>query len=305
MALQFFDKRVIGAYIVDAWQNHFNTEMDPADGQWFTNGPNNNGGLYGRLTDTLATELVFDESKQIFTPHQIAAATAIADNRDGLTPEQTVTLTYSYSDATSSTHSTTNGLKVGVGVDIKAKATFLGAGGEVTTKISTEYTYSWTDATTVSKSETKTFQQSIPVRNIPKGKVYQVVLLCNKNELRIPYHADIYLSGQSSACFASPVNGQKIWAVDAGTLCEWINQFGSAGDESYKYGRDPNNPLQGVVALLGNMTATQTANFTARTSDITDSFTGSEEAPAVSRVVGDGGTPVSPGAVVNEMPLSK
>jgi hypothetical protein len=276
MALQYFDRRLVGAFIVDAWQQHFNTEMDPADGQWFTNGPGNNGGLYGKLTDTLASELIFDESKRVFTPNQVAASTGIADNRNGLTPEQTVTLTYAYQDSTSSTHSTSNSIKVATGVDIKADAAFLGTGGGVTYKFSTEYTYSWSDATTVAKSETKTFQQQIPVRQIPKGKVYQVVLMCNKDQLRIPYQANIYLSGTSSACFANPVNGQKIWTIDAGTLCEWINQFGSAGDESYKYGRDPNNPSQGICFLQGNLTATQTANFLARTFDITDLFTGSQ-----------------------------
>jgi hypothetical protein len=250
--------------------------MDPADGQWFTNGPGNNGGLYGKLTDTLASELIFDESKRVFTPNQVAASTGIADNRNGLTPEQTVSLTYSYQDSTSSTHSTSNSIKIASGIDINAKSDFFGTGGGVTVKFSTEYTYSWSDATTVSKSETKTFQQQIPVRNIPKGKVYQVVLVCNKDQLRIPYHANIYLSGTSSACFANPVNGQKIWTIDAGTLSEWINQFGSAGDESYKYGRDPNNPRQGICFLQGNMTATQTANFLARTFDITDLFTGSQ-----------------------------
>lgn len=304
MSLRYFDMRVIGAYIVDAWQNHFNTEMDPADGQWFTNGPGNNGGLYGKLSDRLATELAFDESKRIFTPNQIAAVTAIADNRDGLTPEQTVTLTYSYQDSTSSTHSTTNGLKVGVGIDIKGKAEFLGSGTEVTTKFTTEYTYSWTDATTTAKSETKTFSQTIPVRNIPKGRVYQVVLLANKNELKIPYHAYIYLSGRSCACFASPVNGQKIWSIDAGTLCEWINQFGSAGDESYKYGRAPHDRLQGLIALQGTMTATQTAMFTARTSDVTDSFTGSAP-PDMSRVLVDDSTQLCLGTVISEVVLSK
>src|SRR5215212_10304705 len=183
MSVQFLDKRIVGAYIVDAWQNHFETEQDPADGQWFTNGPGNNGGLYGQLTDALASELVFLENENVFTPHKIAAATGTADNRNGLTPEQTITLTYSYQDSTSTTHSTTNALKVGMGVDIKADATFLGTGGGVTTKFSTEYSFSWTDATTAAKSETRTFQQSVPVRGIPKGRVYRVTLLCDKTDL--------------------------------------------------------------------------------------------------------------------------
>jgi hypothetical protein len=286
MSIQYLDKRLIGATIIDAWQNQLNTEIDPADGQWFTNGPGNNGGLYGQLTDALASELVFEESQSVFTPHKIAAVTGTADNRNGLTPEQTITLTYQYQDATTTTHSTTSGLKVGIGVDIKAKAEFLGAGTEVTTKISTEYTYSWADATAKATSETKTFQQQVPVKGIPKGKIYRVTLLCDKTDLRVPFYADIRLSGQSTANFGSNVNGQKIWTVDAGTLCEWINKFGSAGDESYKYMRDPNKPKHGLIRLRGNLTATQTANFTALTSDVTDSF-GPTEQPALGRELSD------------------
>jgi hypothetical protein len=279
MSLQFLDKRLVGAYIVDAWQNHFNTEQDPADGQWFTNGPGNNGGLYGMLTDTLATELVFRENESKFTPNKVAAATGTANNLNGLTPEQTVNLTYSYQDTTSTTHSTTQSLKLGYGVDFKFTATFLGVGGDTTVKFTSEYSFSWTDATTVSKSETKTFQQSVPVRNIPKGKVYQVVLMCDKAELKVPFEANVYLSGKTTANFGSEVNGQKVWTVDAGTLCAWINQFGSAGDESYRYGRDPKKPEQGLIQLLGTLTATQTVNFTAMTIDITDSYSPTAQPP--------------------------
>jgi hypothetical protein len=272
MSLQYLDKRIIGAIIVDAWQKHLNTEKDPADGQWFTNGPNNNGGLYGQLTDKLASELVFLQNENVFTPHKIAAATGIVDNRNGLTPKSTVTLTYSYSDTATTTHSTTDALKLGYAVDIKAKAEFLGSGGEVTTKISTEYSFSWSKTKSDSKTETKTFSQSVPVENVPAGKVYQVTLLCDKTDLKAPFLADVHLSGQSTANFASPVNGQKIWSVDANTLCELINKFQSAGDESSKYCRDPNNPKQGLIRLRGELTATQTANFTAMTHDITDTY---------------------------------
>src|SRR3982751_3505515 len=120
MALQFMDKRLIGAYIVDAWQNHFNTEQDPADGQWFTNGPGNNGGLYGHLADTLASELVFDSTKQMFSVHQLAAQIAHVDNRNGLSPKSTVSLTYAYSNGSTVSHSTSNALKVAAGVKITA-----------------------------------------------------------------------------------------------------------------------------------------------------------------------------------------
>lgn len=302
MALQYFDRKVVCATIVDAWQSHFNTEADPADGQWFTNGPNNNGGLFGQLTDTLASELIFDESQKIFTPNQVSAATAVVDNRNGLTPEQTVTLSYSYQDSTSSTHSTTNSLKASIGVEIKGKASLAVVGAEVSYKFGFEYGYSWTDATTTSSSETKSFSQAVPVKGVPKGRVYQVVLSCNKNTLKVPYRADVVLSGTTSACFERPVNGQSIWTVDAGTLCEWINQYGSAGGESYKYRRNPNNSSQGLLSLLGTMTATQTMNFRAATYDITDSFTG-PQSPSLIRSATAGAVVAPSGKLISTTQL--
>jgi hypothetical protein len=44
MALQFLDNRLVGGYIIDAWQNQLNTEMDPANGQWFTADPTSKTG---------------------------------------------------------------------------------------------------------------------------------------------------------------------------------------------------------------------------------------------------------------------
>jgi hypothetical protein len=116
--------------------------------------------------------------------------------------------------------------------------------------------------------------------------------MCDTDDLKVPYLANIYLSGQSTANFGSPANGQKVWTVDAGTLCEWINQFGSAGDESYKYGRNPKNSQQGLIQLRGTLTATQTENFTVVTLDVTDTFSPAQPA-AVSREVVNG----DPGAL--------
>ena len=271
MALKFLDKRIIGAIIVDTFQQQLNTEMDPANGQWFTNGPSNNGGLYGNLVDSLASALVFLPNEVVLTPHKLAAATAVIDNRNGLTPKQTVSLTYSTADTATTSHATTNALKVGIGVDIKASGTFLGVGVDVTTKISTEYAYSWSDTATKSVAETKQFAQSVPTEG-PAGKVFQVVLTCDKTDLKAPYYADVIISGSATANFASPVNGKKAWTIDAGTLCEWISKFGSADGESSRYMRDPANPTQGLIRMRGNLTAAITANFVVNTYDITDSY---------------------------------
>ena len=277
MALQFMDTRLVGAYIVDAWQNHFETEKDPADGQWFTNGPGNNGGLFGKLTDSLASELLFDESKKLFSTHLFSADSNIVDNRNGLQSKVETTLTYSFANTATVTHSSTHGLKVGSSLKITNKTTLgIPATGanETTVEVAfnTEYSYSWTDATTKTTTETQTVSRKVDLV-VPQGKLYQQILTCNKDNLKLPFTANIYLTGKSFACFATPVNGQKIWEIDAGTLCDWINQFGSAGDASHQYGRDPKNRERGAIALQGTMSAEQSRNFMVYTLDITDSYT--------------------------------
>ena len=276
MALQFLDTRLVGAYIVDAWQNHFETEKDPADGQWFTNGPGNNGGLFGKLTDSLASELIFDESKKVFSTHLFSADSNIVDNRNGLQSKVETTLTYMYSNSSTVTHSTTNGLKVGSSLKIANKTSIgVPATGvnETTVEVAfnTEYSYSWSDTTTKTATETQTVSRKTDL-TVPIGKVYQQILTCNKDTLKLPFAANIYLTGKSFACFGTPVNGQKIWDIDAGTLCEWINQFGSAGEVSHQYGRDPSNRERGIIALQGTMSAEQSRNFMVYTLDITDTY---------------------------------
>jgi hypothetical protein len=276
MTLQYLDSRLVGAYVVDAWQNHFNTEQDPADGQWFTNGPGNNGGLYGKLADELASELVFDASKKTFSTHLFSADSNIVDNRNGLQPKVSTTLTYQYSNSSTITHSTTSGLKVSTGLKIANKTTFgvpaTGA-NETTVEVSfnTEYSYSWTDTNTKTTTETQTVSRTTELI-VPAGKVYQQVLTCNKDNLKVPFAANIYLTGKTFACFRNPVNGQKIWEADAGTLCDWISQFASAGDLSHQYGRDNDQPARGIIALQGVMQSEQSRNFMVYTLDITDSY---------------------------------
>lgn len=273
MKLQFIDNKYISAILVDAWQNHLSTEMDPANGQWFKNGPNNNGGLFGNLKDSVATKLVFDHNQKMFETHQKAAATGIADNRNGLTPNMTITLSHSYQNTATTSHTKSDSIKVAVGIDIKSKVDIFGAGGEVTSKFSAEYSHSWSDTTSTSKTETIQFSQSVPIP-IPAGRVLRVTLMSNEQQVEIPYFADIHLSGTSTTNFRSPVNGQSIWQADAGTLCDWINQYQSNSDENLIFCRDPGNPARGLVRVKGIMTATNTVNFTVATEDITESFDG-------------------------------
>jgi hypothetical protein len=252
--------------------------MDPADGQWFTNGPDNNGGLYGHLNDQLSSALVFLPNELTLAPSKIAADTAIIDNRNGLTPKASVTLTFSTTETSTTTHTVSNALKVGIGVDIKASATFFGTGVDVTTKVSTDYTFSWSDSVSKTTSETKQFSQTVPVE-VPNGRVYQVVLACDKISLNAPYFADVLITGASTANFAHPVSGKKTWEIDAGTLCDWINQSGSAGGDSHMYIRDPKTAGQGMIRMRGSLTSSITVNFVVNTYDITDAYNATGKAP--------------------------
>lgn len=278
MSLEFIDKQKIGAIIVDAFQEQLNTEMDPANGQWFSHGPDNNGGLYGNLTDELAKELVFLPNETTMEPNKIAADTAVIDNRNGLTPKSSVTLSYSTTETTTATHTVSKALKIGLGVDIKGSAKFFGTGIDITTKLSTDYTFSWGESVTKTTSETKQFSQTVQVE-VPAGRVYQVVLACDKVNLNAPYYADVRIAGTSTANFAHPVNGKPTWQIDAGTLCEWINRSGSAGGDSHMYIRDPESPEKGLLRMRGSLTSQITVNFVVKTFDVTDTYDKTGKAP--------------------------
>lgn len=278
MAVQYLDARTLMSFIFDAWQSKLNTDLDPANGQWFTNGPGNNGGLYGKLTDSLATELIFHESQKTFSTRLYSADQNIVDNRNGLQGEVSTTLTYQYTNQSSLTHSTTNGLKVASGLKITNKTTVKAPGvadNETSVEVSfnTEYSYSWTDTSSRQVTETQTVSRTTKLV-VPTGKVYQQILTCNKDKLVIPFTANIYLTGTSAANFRGDVNGKATHTASAGDICEWIKQYKTAGDSSPQYGRDPSDSTRGAIGLAGTMTAEQSRNFMVYTIDVTDSFTG-------------------------------
>jgi len=278
MSLQSIDKRSFGAIVIDAWQQHLGTEMDPADGQWFSNGPDNNGGLYGHVTDKVRDELVFDSSQHDATLNKVTGMTGIADNRNGLQPKQVVSLAHTYQDTITTTHASTHTVKFGTKVSWKGKMSLLVAEAELTVEISGEYSFSWTDTVSVSQSKTQTFSQQIPV-DIPAGKVYQVILLVDVQEIKIPFYADLVISGQSTTNFRAPVNGQKVWTADAGTLCDWISRFGSAGLDSPHFTSDPNDRSRGLMRTRGVLNVQRSVNFTAVTKDITGKFKNEDPPP--------------------------
>ncbi|MEO9005039.1 MAG: ETX/MTX2 family pore-forming toxin [Ginsengibacter sp.] len=283
MALQFIDKKYIAAIIIDAWQNYLNTEKDPTSGKYFTSDPNNTGGLYGDLTDSLASALVYDPGKYFFTPHQKSKIQTTFDNRNGLIPEgkKQLDVTYSWQDSSTVEHSETTGITTGVTEEISVKATIEIVELSSTTTFSFEATHSWTKTQTQTKSESKEIKIPLEVE-IPKGKAYQVVLAYNEDSLAIDYLANVFLKGTSWAFFETPVNGKKIHSLDAGTLCELIKKYGSAKDRSSFYNQDASDPLKGYISYQGKINAIQSHNFNVNILDVTANLDG-KNAPIVAQ----------------------
>lgn len=274
MALTHLNKDVVCKYLTDMWRKELNTRQNPAGkkGQWKEEGAEPwSKGLYGGLTDTASTKLVFDESQKAYTPDIVVCNTATLDNRNGLAPKSTVELSYTYTDSTTTTHSTTNSIKAGVGFEFKAKATIFGIGGEATTKVSFEYTHSWTESTSECKSKSITFKQNVPI-DVPNGKVYQVILTAKSQRLTVPYRALIFVDGRTDTWFESRVQGHYCHIKAAGEAFSKIAQWGLAGPESQSYGADPKRPSRGVITQRGLITAQQTTDFRAAVYDITDRY---------------------------------
>ncbi len=305
MALQSLNVQTVAPYIASAWKQHLNTNKDPANGRWYTNGANGDGiGLYGGLSDAVPNGLVFDESALTYLPKQIVAASSIVNNMNGLTPQSTLQLSYTHTDSTTTSHTITNSVQVGVGLDIKGKADFIVVGAEATVKFSLAYTFSYASTTSTTSSEAQTFSQSLPI-TVPSGRIYKGVLLATVQSIQVPYTATITVKGSSETWFEDRVQGHYNWMCDPGTLFGWISQFGTAGSDSSLYRNLGNG--QGGVTVSGVLNSQQTADFQAQVYDITESAKGdlkraTGRSPAASEV---GESAVPEGELVESFHLSR
>ena len=264
MALTILEQDKIKSVLTAMWKKALNTDQDPANGRWFTNGANNDGkGLYGGLTDSIDTTAIFDMANKNYSPTQRLAASSIVDNRNGLTPSASVTLSYKYADTVSTTHTTSHAVKLGFGFEFKAKAEIFGVGGEATTKFNIEYQYTSSDSKTETQTREHSISQHVPV-NVPTGKVYKAVLVAAVQKIDVPYHLNVYVSGQTETWFERQVNGHYNWMLDVGSA------FAIAADPQYR--REGNTTKGLVTGVTGMLTAQQTADFTVQTWDVTSEF---------------------------------
>ncbi len=273
MAIQYLETNVIGAYLVDAWQNNLQTESDPTSGKWFRQGPGNSGGLFGGLTDILVTDLTYDPSVSTVNKTKDVALSTTLDNRSGLLTDSqsTNTLTWQVTNTVTTSQSKTNSIKSSITEKITAKGKIGVVEISSETTIGFEYAYSWSTSEAVTQTDTKSYTSSVTLK-VPKGKVYKLVVLADKNSLTIPYHAKIRLRGTSEANFDHPINGKTQWQADAGTICAWIKKYNSAKGDDMEFDADPALPSEGIASIRGTMRVDNAVNFTIFAIDVTSSY---------------------------------
>lgn len=272
MTINFLHRHRLGAIVFDAWQKHLETRKDPAAGQWFSDDPHGNGGLFGKLTDELAPTLTFDPAARTFGVHRMAVATGLVDNRDGRTPSATVHLSHTCRDNVTTSHLVSKTVRTGIPVLIKGELGPDVFGNDFDNGFAAEYAHSWADATAVRDAAPRDLNLAVPVRNVPRGRVYQPVLVANRQVLSVPYRAEIILSGTTTANFATRSDGPRSWTATAGDLCEWINRHDCAGDDSWFFGRDPADPTRGKLSLQGMLRAVRYDSYSLRMLDVSEDF---------------------------------
>jgi len=292
MALQYLEPSVISGYLVDAWQNYLETETDPVDGKWFRNGPQNSPGLFGGLTETLVTDLVFGAPKDPVNKQKEVALSTMLDNRAGLLNDSaaTQTLNWTITNSATATHATSNSVKTGISEKITFKGKFGSVEVSSETTISFEYSYSWSDSTSNTQTDSKSFVSTIGIK-VPAGKAYQLFVVADRNAMNIPYSAQIALSGTTETNFANPINGKKNWSIDAGTACSWIKKYGSAKGDPMEFDADPADPTKGLASIHGTMRVTQAITFRIFAVDVTASLQGDPSSTHVVKQIESGQEP--------------
>ena len=283
MTLHYLETNVIGAYLIDAWQNRLQTESDPVAGRWFRQGPDNSAGLFGGLSDVLVTDLVFEPGQANVNRTKDLALSTTLDNRAGLLNDSPATnsLSWQVTNTVATTKSQTHSVKSSLSEKIVAKGKIKLIELSSETTLSFEYAYSWTETQAVTRTEVKTFTASIPLK-VPQGRAYKLLVMADRSALTSPYSATIRLKGVSEANFEHAVNGKTRHSADAGTICSWINQYGSAGDDAMNFAADPDKPTEGIASIRGMLRVDQSIDFNILAVDVTSTL---DADPASTRIV--------------------
>jgi len=267
--LNYLDPNTMKQTLTTMWKKTLNTTLDPADGQYYTYGPNGGVGLYGNLTDTVDTSVYYNNSGISFTRTQFVADSATVDNTNGLNPTNIVTLSFKHSVKTSQSHTVSTSYKSSFNISFHANFVVFGILGDLSTRYSFDYEYDASTTTSSSITDTVTTSQTVPI-SVPKGKIYKALLTASNQEMVVPTVCYTYITGKSETWFKSKVNGHYDWYMNAGDTFQSIHDLkSSAAGDSLSYGADPSNPQNGLIATPGLLYGANVANFAATVVDVT------------------------------------
>jgi hypothetical protein len=257
MTLHYMNPNTIQAVLTRAWQKVMATDLDPANGQWYTSGPTGDlTGLYGGLNDSIDSVATVGAASYATDPDslkQTIAAQSTVDNRNGLmTAPLPVTLSHTYSTTQAFTHTPTRSVMVGLSEPYSLHIAIPGASIGASAAFSFDKTGATSDSTADTTTTSSTFQQTVQVLP-PKGKVYQAVLSFIQNKATVPYWLYLHASGMSDATFATRVYDHFGWMNAAPTLVSALtaDDFTALGLHPTGWGVDQNGIwTKGVVGQL-------------------------------------------------------
>lgn len=269
MPLEYLNKQAMQGIIIPTWQKKMGTNEDPGS-KWAENGPNGDEkGLYGGLNDEVDTVVHFDEAHKSFVKSDIVVAYSVVDNRNGLNPDNKVTLSYTYAKTQTQSHSVSSSIRTDLNITVDAKASIFGMGVDSSTVFNFDYTYNMSASSSTSQTEETTLTQDVDVQ-VPAGRVYQVKLVGTKTTLSVPTTSYVRVAGVSETWFPDKVQGHYNWIMNAGELFDSIQQYGTAGVQSSLYSSDGE---VGLISLPGVITGINMINFYTLVEDITDQVT--------------------------------
>lgn len=297
MPIQYLNCSKLQAALTAMWQKDLGTSADPANGQWYTNGPNNDhDGLYGGLTDSLPVSLTLDTTNAVCSQTTSVCVSQDFNNIDGSLTSESGSFSYPYATTLSYTQTA-----VGASVDSNVAVTI-----DVNTPfevngVSCQLDFTWSSLILSHSALWGNATISMPV-DVPFGKVYRVVLTATRTFLSVPYTADITVTGMTETWFASAVNGFTNWQLDAANAFAAINQYAAAGADSVSYG---SNGSAGIYTLAsGNVNQMQYGSFVATITDVTSQYAGGSSTAAAAiavptkRLLPAGETPPLQGTLV-------
>lgn len=264
MNIELLKIELLRKALQDAWRKKLNTKLDPANNKWFTEGADGrkNAGLYGGITETAPSNLVFHEDKMHIQKNNIVCTRTLVDNKDGLNPEVDTELSYKYSKTTGFTQQTTNSINKTYGASFSAGFSFASAELSFTA----EFGYEMTETNHEESTTEITKTVKLPVR-VPKGRVFAAELTAQRDIITVPFSCEIKYSGSTSTWFESRVNGAYYHGMSIGEAFNIIHNNGLAGDESVHFQR---NGANGIFTLNGSLVVQDTFNFGTRITDVTE-----------------------------------